>query len=151
MKSETHKLMERFINHLTDEPYPDILYHFTSGENAYSILTLNAIYGVVSEQVSFTSDESYGGNGFQPMYKTNTVFVLDAQLLAKDYDLERFVYQADKDAKFDDYVNEYEWVVSGEVINIDKYLLYIGDNGIPKEYLDKIKEEFPNISIQKWY
>ena len=141
---------EKFINNITNEKAPDILYHFTSSESIIQILRNNSLDGAGNHQVSFTSDESYAGNGFQPIDRTTGVFVFDGKKLGRDYTIERFVYLNDPTAKFDDYVNEHEWVIKNKVDNILDYLLYIGDNGMNKSDLEQIKKEFPNIEIQKW-
>lgn len=150
MKSETHRLFENFINYLTDEPNPKVLYHFTRGEGVYNILKRNELVGMDNYQVSFTSDETYAGNGFQPMEKTTAVLVFDARKLAQDYTIERYVYNKDDSASFDDYVNEYEWVIENKVENILDYLIFIGDNGMYEDDLVRIEQDFPEVLIELW-
>lgn len=146
------KLDEEFINNINDEEPPTKeIYHFTSDSGLYSILRNNKIHGNNDQHaVSLTSDESYGGNGFLPYESTVGVLVLDAKKLSKDYTLERYVYDKDKGAEYDDYVNEHEWIIKGELNNIKDYILFIGDNGLQESTLADIKKDFPNIRIEKW-
>lgn len=69
MKSKTIDLFENFINNLTNEPNPKVLYHFTKSEAAYSILKTNTLKGMDNFQVSFTSDASYYGKRFSTRRK----------------------------------------------------------------------------------
>lgn len=144
------ELGEEFINNITDEEPPKILYHFTGGDSLLQILRINKMRSMENDFVSFTSDETYGGNGFQPMSKTTAVLVFDADKMSKDYDIERYVYLDDDSAEFDDYVNEHEWVIKGDFDNISKYLLYIGNNGMSKLSLKQLKNEFPDYKIEEW-
>lgn len=147
---KSKSVSEEFVNNITDEKAPDILYHFTSSNSVIQILRANKLDGAGNYQVSFTSDESYAGNGFQPKDRTTAVFVFDGKKLGQDYTIERYVYDLDPSAEFDDYVNEHEWVIKDRVDNILKYLLYIGDNEMDKLDLRQIQKEFPNIKIEKW-
>lgn len=152
MKSKIINLFENFINNLTNEPNPKVLYHFTKSEAAYSILKTNTLKGMDNLQVSFTSDASYYGNGFQPEERTRCMFAFDADKLSKDYTIERYVYNKDDTAKFNDYINEHEWIIKNQVNNISKYLLYISSvkDKMNQEDLDRIKKDFPNVKIDKW-
>lgn len=149
---ESNFKTEEFINNINDEEPPTKeIYHFTSDSGLYSILKNNKIHGNNDQYaVSLTSDESYGGNGFLPYESTVGVLVLDAKRLGKDYTLERYVYDKDEDAEYDDYVNEHEWVIKGELNNVTDYILFIGDNGLQEGTVADIKKDFPNLKIEKW-
>ena len=151
MNSGTYNLIEKFINNLTNESYPDMLYHFTNEETLLQILKSNTLLGadVNNHQVSFTSDETYASSGFQPQERVTSVLVFDANKLSRDYDIKRFIYGETKRDK-EDYINEHEWVIENKVNNIIDYLLFIGDNGISSLQLENINKLFPNINIEKW-
>lgn len=152
MKSKTIDLFENFINYLTDEPNPKVLYHFTKSEAAYSILKTNTLKGMDNFQVSFTSDASYHGKGFQPEERTRCMFAFDADKLSEDYAIERYVYDKDNSADFYDYIDECEWIIKNQVDNISKYLLYISsvEDKMSQEDLDRIRRDFPDVKIDKW-
>lgn len=72
--------------------------------------------------------------------------------MSQDYIVERYVYNIDPSAEYDDYVNEFEWVVKGDFNNLSKYLLYISfmKDYMPKQDIENIKRDFPNLKIEKW-
>ena len=147
----TDNLKEEFINNINDESFPDELYHFTSDSAIIQILKSNMLRGVADFQVSFTSDKKYNQNGFQPPERMTAVLVIDADKLAKDYDVERFIYEETEDKKDKtEYEDEHEWIVKDKVENLDKYLKYIGNNGMSDIALQQLQNNFPNIKIIKW-
>lgn len=147
----TDNLKEEFINNINDESFPDELYHFTSDSAIIQILKSNMLRGVADFQVSFTSDKNYNQNGFQPPERMTAVLVIDADKLAKDYDIERFIYEETEDKKDKtEYEDEHEWIVKDKVENLDKYLKYIGNNGMSDIALQQLQNNFPNIKIIKW-
>lgn len=147
----TDNLKEEFINNINDESFPDELYHFTSDSAIIQILKSNMLRGVADFQVSFTSDKNYNQNGFQPPERMTAVLVIDANKLAKDYDVERFIYEETEDKKDKtEYEDEHEWIVKDKVENLDKYLKYIGNNGMSDIALQQLQNNFPNIKIIKW-
>lgn len=143
---------EEFVNNINDEKFPDRLYHFTKAENLYQLLKGDKLKGMGNGQVSFTSDETYPGNGFQPEERTTSELAFDAKKMSQDYIVERYVYNIDPSAEYDDYVNEFEWVVKGDFNNLSKYLLYISfmKDYMPKQDIENIKRDFPNLKIEKW-
>lgn len=144
-------LKEEFINNINDESFPDELYHFTSDSAIIQILKSNMLRGVADFQVSFTSDKDYNHNGFQPPERMTAVLVIDANKLAKDYDVERFIYEETEDKKDKtEYEDEHEWIVKDKVENLDKYLKYIGNNGMSDIALQQLQNNFPHIKIIKW-
>lgn len=147
----TDNLKEEFINNINDESFPDELYHFTSDSAIIQILKSNMLRGVADFQVSFTSDKNYNQNGFQPPERMTAVLVIDANKLAKDYDVERFIYEETEDKKDKtEYEDEHEWIVKDKVENLDKYLKYIGNNGMSDIALQQLQNNFPHIKIIKW-
>ena len=147
----TDNLKEEFINNINDEDFPDELYHFTSDSAIIQILKSNMLRGVADFQVSFTSDKDYNHNGFQPPERMTAVLAIDANKLAKDYDVERFIYEETEDKKDKtEYEDEHEWIVKDKVENLDKYLKYIGNNGMSDIALQQLQNNFPNIKIIKW-
>lgn len=147
----TDNLKEEFINNINDESFPDELYHFTSDSAIIQILKSNMLRGVADFQVSFTSDKNYNQNGFQPPERMTAVLVIDANKLAKDYDVERFIYEETEDKKDKtEYEDEHEWIVKDKVENLDKYLKYIGNNGMSDIALQQLQSNFPHIKIIKW-
>ena len=147
----TDNLKEEFINNINDESFPDELYHFTSDSAIIQILKSNMLRGVADFQVSFTSDKDYNHNGFQPPERMTAVLVIDANKLAKDYDIERFIYEETDDKKDKtEYEDEHEWIVKDKVENLDKYLKYIGNNGMSDIALQQLQNNFPHIKIIKW-
>lgn len=147
----TDNLKEEFINNINDESFPNELYHFTSDSAIIQILKSNMLRGVADFQVSFTSDKNYNQNGFQPPERMTAVLVIDANKLAKDYDVERFIYEETEDKKDKtEYEDEHEWIVKDKVENLDKYLKYIGNNGMSDIALQQLQNNFPNIKIIKW-
>ena len=147
----TDNLKEEFINNINDESFPDELYHFTSDSAIIQILKSNMLRGVADFQVSFTSDKNYNQNGFQPPERMTAVLVIDANKLAKDYDIERFIYEETEDKKDKtEYEDEHEWIVKDKVENLDKYLKYIGNNGMSDIALQQLQNNFPHIKIIKW-
>ena len=147
----TDNLKEEFINNINNEDFPNELYHFTSDSAIIQILKSNMLRGVADFQVSFTSDKDYNHNGFQPPERMTAVLVIDANKLAKDYDVERFIYEETEDKKDKtEYEDEHEWIVKDKVENLDKYLKYIGDNGMSDITLQQLQNNFPNIKIIKW-
>lgn len=145
-------IKEEYINNINDEKPPEKeIYHFTTDSGLYSILKNNKIHGNNDQKaVSLTSDESYGGNGFLPYESTVGVLVFDAKKLGRDYTLERYVYNKDESAEYDDYVNEHEWIIKGEFNNIKDYILFIGNNGLQENTVADIKKDFPDLKIEKW-
>lgn len=156
MKSNSLKIIEKlneeFINKINNEPFPNELYHFTNAENLYQLLKSNKLRGMNNNQVSFTSDESYWGNGFQPLERVTAELAFDANKMAQDYTIERYVYDLDSSAEYDDYVNEFEWIIKGDFENLNKYLLYITfeEEYISNKDINNIKNDFPNLKIEKW-
>lgn len=147
----TDNLKEEFINNINDESFPDELYHFTSDSAIIQILKSNMLRGVADFQVSFTSDKNYNQNGFQPPERMTAVLVIDANKLAKDYDVERFIYEETENKKDKtEYEDEHEWIVKDKVENLDKYLKYIGNNGMSDIALQQLQNNFPRIKIIKW-
>lgn len=147
----TNNLKEEFINNINDESFPNELYHFTSDSAIIQILKSNMLRGVADFQVSFTSDKNYNQNGFQPPERMTAVLVIDANKLAKDYDVERFIYEETEDKKDKtEYEDEHEWIVKDKVENLDKYLKYIGNNGMSDIALQQLQNNFPHIKIIKW-
>lgn len=147
----TDNLKEEFINNINDESFPDELYHFTSDSAIIQILKSNMLRGVADFQVSFTSDKNYNQNGFQPPERMTAVLVIDANKLAKDYDVERFIYEETENKKDKtEYEDEHEWIVKDKVENLDKYLKYIGNNGMSDIALQQLQNNFPHIKIIKW-
>lgn len=147
----TDNLKEEFINNINNESFPDELYHFTSDSAIIQILKSNMLRGVADFQVSFTSDKNYNQNGFQPPERMTAVLVIDANKLAKDYDVERFIYEETEDKKDKtEYEDEHEWIVKDKVENLDKYLKYIGNNGMSDIALQQLQNNFPHIKIIKW-
>lgn len=147
----TDNLKEEFINNINDESFPDELYHFTSDSAVIQILKSNMLRGVADFQVSFTSDKNYNQNGFQPPERMTAVLVIDANKLAKDYDVERFIYEETENKKDKtEYEDEHEWIVKDKVENLDKYLKYIGNNGMSDIALQQLQNNFPHIKIIKW-
>ena len=147
----TDNLKEEFINNINDESFPDELYHFTSDSAIIQILKSNMLRGVADFQVSFTSDKNYNQNSFQPPERMTAVLVIDANKLAKDYDVERFIYEETEDKKDKtEYEDEHEWIVKDKVENLDKYLKYIGNNGMSDIALQQLQNNFPHIKIIKW-
>lgn len=147
----TDNLKEEFVNNINDESFPDELYHFTSDSAIIQILKSNMLRGVADFQVSFTSDKNYNQNGFQPPERMTAVLVIDANKLAKDYDVERFIYEETENKKDKtEYEDEHEWIVKDKVENLDKYLKYIGNNGMSDIALQQLQNNFPHIKIIKW-
>lgn len=147
-----NKVTENFVNDINDEEPPKILYHFTTFENLMKILDTNKILGQGNNQVSFTSDDSYPNNGFQPLERTTIMLAFDGEKMSKHYTIERYVYDLDDSAEYDDYVNEHEWIIEHNFNNVSEYLLYISNvrNMVPEKEMDQLKEKYPNIKIEEW-